>query len=147
MSMTLDNAEILIERVPETERQKAYWIREASKNSAAELIEVIGEKFPYEDKESKPRNKEFSNLKIPCLTAKKDHILEGLDEFQAKHGLSSVSQALEMLVTEYTGRTTFVGFISDQLPVLQEALKKEGSVEEVAEALRDGAGGACAGFG
>jgi hypothetical protein len=141
LGMTLKNAELLVDQVPEEERQKTYWVKFAQTLKHEKLLEKVNAKYPVQQSDDEEEvietaEDKFGYIKIPCIKARQQAVLDGLEQFKNKHSLNTIGQALEMLITEYTDRVTFVGFISDQLPILQFALKKEGSVEDVADALR-----------
>jgi hypothetical protein len=142
LKMTADNADLLIEFIPEEERDSDYWINLASTETAKELKNIIIKKLGLQD--NLPDKEVFVPFKMGMLEGQKEIIEQGIKDFQAQHGIESPAKALELMVVENSGKKTLVGFLIDSLTKLRSAIDltedgvdPESAIPRIKEILED----------
>jgi hypothetical protein len=113
--MTAANAELLAS-LPREQRYSADWLERAVRLKEEDFRrEIIREKACAA---GIPVPEMRVTYKLKMFEAQRTIIINALNEFRREHQIADEGTALEWLVLEYSARKTFVGFITQQLAVL-----------------------------
>lgn len=128
LTMSTENAERLaLEK--EHVRYDPENIRAAAEMKASDFGDYLVTKGAHAEGISKLEK--WAEMSFKMRAEQKRVIQEGLKEWMQENELTDEVYALELLVAEYRDRSTFVGFILEEVPKLTEAIKTTDDATEL----------------
>lgn len=133
LAMTVENAELLSEQ-PASVKENPALIAKAQVETADKFADELVKDTAH--RENKRVKDVFVTMKLHVRQGQRKVIEQGLEEWQHQHGIDDPGFALELMLAEFRDRGTFVGFISDSIVRLSNAVTAAHTTEEL-EQLRD----------
>lgn len=118
LRMKVENAEALSYEKPE-HRYDAELLERAAIESEDVFSDRIGERKMI--LANRPPGEAPVKMKFHLKKSQREAIHEGLQEWMRTHEIQDEGEALEMLVAEYTGRLTLVGYYKESIGRLKRA--------------------------
>lgn len=137
LTMKAVNAKLLA-KLPKDTRLDEKLIEKAATLTAKKFEKYLLDKGYTQKDEPEPDGTDITKVKEIPVTFKMqmfqrrmDFIMQGIQTFQARHQITDPSQALELMVGEYSDGASYASFFTDSLPKLTSILKEDsGSAED-----------------
>jgi hypothetical protein len=133
LAMTVENAEQLAAQPMSVKQDPALILKAQTETAESFAGSLVAETAR---RENKPADEVFVTIKWRVKQAQRQVIERGLEDWQHKHGIDDPAYALELMIAEFQDHLTFVGFISEAVSRLGQAVVAAHTHEEL-EALRN----------
>ncbi len=128
IAMSIENAEQLAVAPMET-RQDVAIVEKAATMTARDFEgELVLETAKQENK---PLGEVYVTMKWRVKEAQREVIERGLKDWQEEHGIDDEGYAIELMIAEFHDRPTLVGFLTESIQRLTQAVTHAESFEEL----------------